>query len=292
MENHSSFEIKTPGGCIIENMIFEKSNAPIILVRGGGDLASGVALRLQRVGFRVLVTELPGPLVVRRLASFAQAVFDGHYLLEEVKGRLVSNAEGVLTAMNNGEVAVAIDPELHLSAGLGLFAVVDGRMLKDKTDANLAAAHRVIGLGPGFTVGQNCHAIIETNRGPFLGRVYWEGNAELNTGIPESVRGFDVERVLYAPDTGEVHEKAGIGEILEKGALIAEVNGAEVRAKFKGVLRGLIHDGLSVKQGMKIGDLDPRCDPRLCRLASDKALAIGGGVVEALLTMLQKESRS
>ncbi len=272
-------------------MIFERSNAPIILVRGGGDLASGAALRLQRVGFRVLVTELQGPLVVRRLASFAQAVFDGNYLLEEVRGTLVSNAEDALAAMNNGEVAVAIDPELHLIAGLNLFAVVDGRMLKDKTDGNLTA-HCVIGLGPGFTVGQNCHAVIETNRGPFLGRVYWEGNAEHDTGIPESVRGFNVERVLYAPETGVVHEKAGIGAILEKDALIAEVSGAEVRAKFKGVLRGLIHEGLSVRQGMKIGDLDPRCDPRLCRLASDKALAIGGGVVEAILTMLQKESSS
>lgn len=273
-------------------MIFERSNPPIVLVRGGGDLASGAALRLQRIGFRVLVTELPTPLVVRRLASFAQAVFDGNCLVEEVRGTLVSNTENALAAMENGEVAVAIDPELRLIAGLDLFAVVDGRMLKEQTDGNLAAAHRVIGLGPGFTVNQNCHAVIETNRGPFLGRVYWEGKAELNTGIPESVRGFNVERVLYAPDTGLVHEKARIGEILEKDALIAEVNGAEVRAKFKGVLRGLIHDGLSVRQGMKIGDLDPRCDPRLCRLVSDKALAIGGGVVEALLTMLQKESFS
>jgi xanthine dehydrogenase accessory factor len=141
----------------------------------------------------------------------------------------------------------------------------------------------VIGLGPGFVAGENCHAVIETNRGPFLGRVYWQGSAEADSGIPETVRGFTVERVLYAPTNGVLHAKVEIGEILDMGTPIAEINGQMVTAKFKGVLRGLIHDGLKVEKGTKIGDLDPRCDVRLCSLASDKALSIGGGVLEALL---------
>jgi len=270
-------------------MLFERNISPIILIRGGGDLASGAALRLHRAGFRVIITELPGPLVVRRLASFAQAVFDGACILEEVKGVLVSSHEEARNALDRGEVAVAIDPDLQMVKSLEVFAVVDGRMLKEKTDSDIAAFSHIIGLGPGFTVGQNCHAVIETNRGPFLGRVYWKGNAERDTGIPESVRGFDVERVLYSPDEGILREKASIGEVLEANDLIAEVDGAEVRAKFKGVLRGLIHDGLRVKKGMKIGDLDPRSDPRLCTLASDKALAIGGGVLEAVVIMLSEQ---
>jgi xanthine dehydrogenase accessory factor len=266
-------------------MLFDRTTSPIVLVRGGGDLASGAVLRLYRAGFRLVVTELPGPLVVRRMASFAQAVFDGSCNVEEVKGVLVDTAKETERVMTEGNVAVIIDPELQVLAGMDLFAVVDGRMLKAKTDGTMAAARRVIGLGPGFSVGKNCHAVVETNRGPFLGRVYWQGSAEQDTGIPESVRGFNVERVLYAPVEGILRERAAIGEIVESGAVIAEVNGMEVRAKFKGALRGLVHNGLAVKYGMKIGDLDPRCDTRLCSLASDKALSIGGGVLEAILAM-------
>ena len=158
-------------------MLFERSVSPIILIRGGGDLASGAALRLHRVGFRVIVTELPEPLVVRRMASFAQAVFDGTCVLEEAKGVLVSTPEEARSVLNRGEVAVAVDPDLRMVDDLDLFAVVDGRMLKAKTDNKAATLPRIIGLGPGFTVGRNCRAVIETNRGPFLGRVYWEGNA-------------------------------------------------------------------------------------------------------------------
>jgi xanthine dehydrogenase accessory factor len=259
------------------------STQPIVLIRGGGDLASGVALRLWRTGFKILVTELQAPLVVRRQASFAQAVFDGNTRVEEVQAQLTTTAIESLEVMKRGKVAVMVDAKAAAREEIYPYAIVDGRMTKKTPDLGVEAAPLVVGLGPGFIAGVNCHAVVETNRGPFLGRVYWQGSAEADSGIPETVRGFTVERVLYSPMSGLLHAKAEIGDILEPDAPIAEISGELVIAKFRGVLRGLIHEGLQVKQGMKIGDLDPRCDVRLCNLASDKALAIGGGVLEALL---------
>ena len=265
-------------------MVFYGNEAPIVLIRGGGDLASGVALRLHHAGFQVLITELPQPLVVRRLASFAQVVFDGYYQLEDVEGQLVADETSALAVMSADKVAVMVDPKAEIRGKLPLFALVDARMTKSAPEFGLDVAPRVIGLGPGFSAGVNCHAVVETNRGPYLGRVFWQGQAEPNSGVPESVRGFDVERVLYSPCDGVLLEQASIGDILEAGQPIAVVDGTLVTAKFKGVLRGLIHSGLQVKKGLKIGDLDPRCNTKICTLASDKALAIGGGVLEALLS--------
>lgn len=264
-------------------MIFNEQRKSIVIIRGGGDLASGVALRLHRVGFQVLVTELPEPLVVRRLASFAQAVFDGNCQVEEVHGQLVNSVDAAMNVMNFGQVAVMIDPLAEARKNLTLYGLVDGRMTKKAPDLGMDAAPIVVGLGPGFIAGVNCHAVVETNRGPFLGRVYWEGVAEPDSGLPETVKGFTGERVLYAPQEGFLRSVAEIGEVIDMGAIIAEIDGAPVYARFKGVVRGLIQTGLYVKKGMKIGDLDPRCDTRLCKIASEKALAIGGGVLEALL---------
>lgn len=271
-------------------MFIHEKEAPIILIRGGGDLASGVALRLVHAGFRVLITELPEPLVVRRLASFAEVVFSGHYCFEDVEGILVEDAAAALSVMQAGKIAVRVDSRAEIRQQIPIFALVDGRMTKAAPDLSLDAAPLVIGLGPGFTAGKDCHAVIETNRGPFLGRVYWQGQAESDSGVPESVQGFNVERVLYAPCDGVLQAKAAIGDILEEGQVIAEVNGQPIRARFKGVLRGLIYSGLCVKQGLKVGDLDPRCNANICTLASDKALAIGGGVLEALLSALKRNS--
>lgn len=265
-------------------MLFQGNHAPIVLIRGGGDLASGVALRLYHAGFRIVITELPEPLVVRRLASFAQVVFDGHYRLEDVEGQLVKDAASALTVLEAGKVAVIVDPTAEIRHQLQLFALVDGRMIKSAPELSKDAAARVIGLGPGFSAGLDCHAVIETNRGPYLGRVYWQGQTEPDSGVPESVKGFNVERVLYAPCAGVLIAHAKIGEILEPGQTIAEVDGSPVTAKYKGVLRGLIQSGLWVKKGLKVGDLDPRCNASICTLVSDKALAIGGGVLEAILS--------
>lgn len=261
----------------------------IILVRGGGDLASGVVLRLHRAGFRVIVAELAYPLVVRRKASFAQAIFEGTYQLEEVMAKRVERSEQVQAVLDSGYVAVIVDSSVDLRKTIPLLAIVDARMTKCAPDLGIDAAPITIGLGPGFEAGVNCTAVVETNRGPFLGRVYWQGRAEPNTGIPESVRGFNVERVLYAPCEGVLIAHKEIGDLVEENEVIAEIAGEPVRAKFKGILRGLIQSGMKVTQGLKIGDLDPRCDGRYYALASDKALAIGGGVLEALLVAWRKQ---
>jgi xanthine dehydrogenase accessory factor len=262
----------------------------ITLIRGGGDIASGVALRLHRAGLRVVVTELANPLVVRRMAAFAQAVYDGNFTLEGVTARLIPNLIQVTTVFEAGEIPILIDPDCklldNLMQGLSMgsqLILIDGRMTKRVPDLGIDAADLVIGLGPGFVAGENCHAAIETNRGHFMGRVLWQGSPEINTGIPEGVNGKLRERVLRAPASGVFETKRQICDRLIQGDLIAQVAGLPIHAPFSGVLRGLLYPGLTVSEGLKVGDLDPRDDPQLCSLVSDKSLAVGGGVLEAIL---------
>jgi xanthine dehydrogenase accessory factor len=256
----------------------------IVLIRGGGDLASGVALRLQRVGLRVVITELPQPLVVRRLASFAEAVYRGQFAVESVTARLASGAQEAMPILAGGEIAVLIDPFAECRHALQPTVIIDARMAKRSPELGIEAAPLVIGLGPGFVAGESCHAVIETMRGHTLGRVYWRGAAKPDSGIPESVSEHRAERVLRAPADGALHAHVEIGDHVEADDLIAEVDAHLVRAPFKGVLRGLLHPGLPVYRGLKIGDIDPRDDPSCCTTVSDKALAIGGGALEAILS--------
>lgn len=255
-----------------------------ILVRGGGDLASGAVLRLVRAGWQVLVTELAQPRAVRRTVSFAQAVFDGSVQVEEVTGLRVESMAAALQALAEGTVPVMVDPAAEALAGFQPQVLIDARMGKRPPELDLDDTCLMIGLGPGFTAGENCHAVIETNRGPDLGRVIWRGGAEPDTGVPERVGLYRTERVLRAPADGRLETVAQIGQVLPHGALIARVSGHGLAAPFAGVLRGLLQDGLPVRAGEKIGDLDPRGDPRLCYQVSDKALSVGGAVLEAILT--------
>lgn len=265
--------------------------ASIILIRGGGDLASGVALRLYKAGFRLLITELPQPLVVRRLVSFAEAVYASQANVEGVQAQLVQNISQAFSVMEAGQVPVLVDPGAQVlrsfhsnGSGPNLGVLIDARMTKRPPEIGLDSAPLVIGLGPGFVAGENCHAVIETNRGHLLGRVIWEGGPESDTGIPESVAQHRSDRVLRAPAAGVLKALAEIGDHLEPGQPVASVNGQMVLAPFRGVLRGLVHAGLNVRPGEKIGDVDPRDDPRFCTLVSDKSLAVGGGVLEAILS--------
>jgi len=256
----------------------------IILVRGGGDLASGVALRLFRSGLKTVVTEIPRPLAVRRLVSFAEAVYRGEISVEGVTARLATNAEEALGILNSGCIPVLVDPQAESRQVLKPAVLVDARMRKRPPELGREAAPLVIGLGPGFSAGENCHAVIETNRGHNLGRVIWQGPAEADTGQPEAVGRRQGERVLRAPADGVLETRAEIGQLLEPGEEIARVNGRAILAPFRGVLRGLLHPGLEVTAGLKVGDLDPRADPLYCTLVSDKSLAVGGGVLEAVLS--------
>jgi len=255
-----------------------------VWVRGGGDLATGVAYRLFRAGLNLLITEVPNPLAVRRLVSFSEAVYQGMVEIEGVQAVRVRDVNSVYKSWKARQIPVLIDPPGNIRLALQPQVLVDARMTKKPPDLGMDAAPLVIGLGPGFTAGENCHAVIETMRGHTLGRVLWEGSPRPDTGIPELVNGRGNERVLRAPIDGEINTIVTIGEHVKAGQMIAEVGGQPILAPFDGVLRGLLRAGNQVKKGLKVGDVDPRKDPEYCRMVSDKSLAIGGGVLEAILT--------
>jgi xanthine dehydrogenase accessory factor len=255
-----------------------------ILVRGGGDLASGVIFRCARAGWEVFVTELEQPLAVRRKVSFSQAVYDGIIEIEGLKAERADSYRQAEDIIKLGKIPVLVDPSCESRHELRPDIIIDARMTKRPPELPFPSAVFMIGLGPGFSAGVNCQAVIETIRGPFLGRVIWDGSAELNTGVPDTVGAYRDERVLRSPDDGRIFAIAQIGDQLKPGQLVALVAGKSIYSPFEGVLRGLIQDGLYVSKGMKVGDVDPRNDPRLCRLVSEKALAVGGGVLEAILS--------
>ena len=255
-----------------------------MLIRGGGDLASGVAARLHRAGLQVLITELPNPLVVRRLVAFAEAVYAGETTVGGITARLAENFVAAEEILGEGNIAVLVDRDIEILADFKPLILVDGRMRKEPPEVGMEAAPLVIGLGPGFSAGENCHAVVETMRGHNLGRVIWEGSAQADTGIPDAIGNTREERVLRAPADGGLAAHAAICDHVEKGDLIAVISEQAVVAPFIGVLRGLVHEGVEVKKGMKIGDVDPRDDPRYCTTISDKSLAVGGGVMEAVLS--------
>ena len=266
-------------------MLFEPY---LVCVRGGGDLATGVAYRLFRAGFPVVILELPQPLVIRRAVSFAQAVYAGEIQVEGVDARLSAGVAEAIALTKSGTIAVMVDSAGYAIPRLNPTVLVDARMLKASGgDTSPDQALLVVALGPGYTVGRDCHAVIETSRGHDLGRVLWQGRAAPDTGIPGSVKGRSGDRVLRAPTAGAVQSVVQIGDSVSSGQLIATVGGEPLRAPFAGVLRGLLHDGVPVPAGKKIGDVDPRGVRRHCFTISDKALAVGGGVVEAILSAPQ-----
>jgi len=265
----------------------------LILIRGGGDLASGVALRLIHSGLRVVITELPQPLAVRRTVSFAEAVYSGETTVEGVTGRVVNDPTDtfrILNILGKQQLPVLVDPLCTSARSLHPSVIVDARMTKRPPEPIGYVPQLYIGLGPGFSAGENCQVVVETRRSHTLGRVSWRGGTAPDTGQPDPVQGRQDERVLRAPADGELVASVQIGEHITAGQLIAEVAGQPITAAFDGLLRGLLHPGLTVTQGLKVGDLDPRDDPALCSLVSDKALAVGGGVLEAIL--LKPEVRS
>jgi xanthine dehydrogenase accessory factor len=231
-----------------------------------------------------VITELAQPRVVRRSVSFAEAVFGGQAEVEGIIAELLSDPQEIKTSLRAGIIPVLVDPDLVYLDSLLPEIVVDARMRKEPPTRGKELATLVIGLGPGFIAGDNCHAVVETNRGHDLGRVIWSGPPQADTGIPGEVQGVADERVLRAPVDGELVSGAAIGDRVKKGEVIALVEGQAVLAPFDGVLRGLINPGSPVEQGIKIGDVDPRDDPKLVNLVSDKSRAIGGGVLEAILS--------
>jgi len=259
----------------------------LVVIKGGGDLATGVAHRLHRAGMPVVVTELAQPTVIRRAVAVASAVYEGQVEVEGLVARLVGSDQEIHAALAESQVPVIVDPRGEVITRLHPTVVVDAIMAKRNTGTRIIVAPIVIGLGPGFTAGVDVHAVIETNRGHNLGRVILSGSAEPHTGVPGPTAGYTVERVLRAPCEGTFMGKRLIGDPVKAGEVVASVAGQPVTAKISGVLRGLLADGLSVKAGMKVGDVDPRGVREHCFTISDKARTIGGGVLEAVLYLLR-----
>jgi xanthine dehydrogenase accessory factor len=261
----------------------------VVVVRGGGDLASGVVFRLHKIGIKTIITELEKPLAVRRLVCFSEAVYDGEITIENITARCTSTYKEAISVFTNGEIPVIIDPECSIrnSKEFKIVSIIDARMTKREPDLGLDSAPLMIGLGPGFIAGVNCHAVIETNRGHYLGRVIWDGTAEPDTGIPGRIGNKQQERVIRAPIDGILIPHHQIGTRIKEGEILASVEGKTILAPYNGILRGLLRDGSLVFKGMKIGDLDPRDNPDIASHISEKSLAIGGGVIEALLTQIE-----
>ena len=260
----------------------------LVVVKGGGDLATGVAHRLHRVGMKVIVTELAQPTVIRRAVAFASAVFEGEVTVEGVVARRVEDATQAQALLPEGIIPVLVDPNASVVRELKPSVVVDAIIAKRNTGTKITDAPIVVALGPGFTAGLDAHAVIETNRGHHLGRVILAGSAEPHTGVPGPTAGFTAERVLRAPCAGTFTGQRRIGAPVVAGETVASVAGEPVVANISGVIRGLLADGLWVKAGKKVGDVDPRGVREHCFTISDKARAIGGGVLEAILYLLRR----
>lgn len=254
----------------------------LVLIRGAGDIATGIALRLYRSGMEVVMADLPKPTAIRRTVAFSQAILLGTATVEDVTARLaeVPQVPDILAA---GEIPVLADPECACRETLNPDVLVDAILAKKNLGTRITDAPAVIAVGPGFTAGVDCHAVVETMRGHYLGRVIWDGPAIPNTNIPGLIGGYAGERVLRAPQDGVFRQILDIGAQVQAGDIAGYVGSLPMTCTIGGILRGILPDGVPVHQGMKAGDVDPRCEPDHCRCASDKALAVGGGVLEAIL---------
>ena len=260
-----------------------KTSSLKVLIRGGGDLASGVAWRLHVAGFKVLVTEINRPMAVRRTVSFCEAVYDGQTEVEGVRALRTDDAHDVPAVWEKGWLPVMVDPDAESRHATRPHVLVDAILAKKNLGTTPGHAPLVIGLGPGFVVGKDVHYVVETNRGHRLGRLLTSGEAEPNTGIPGPVKGITTERVLRAPCDGPWESLKNIGDFLHKDDIVGRIESVPVRSAIEGVLRGLIRPGMPVTEGLKIGDVDPRIDQSACYTISDKSLAIAGGVLEGIL---------
>ncbi len=260
--------------------IFRKE---LCLIRGGGDLATGVIARLHHAGFPIVVTELAFPLAVRRSVAVGNVVYENPIQIENMRVHLCESEAEAISKSEEGIIAVLVDkgiPKINASI------IIDARLAKKNIDTAISDAHIVIGLGPGFVAGLDCHFVIETKRGHFLGRVIKDGKAIDNTGSPEPVEGKGDERVLRSPKHGKILWNVNIGDSIVKNQILGSIEEKTINAPFDGVVRGLIHPSVVTHQNMKIGDVDPR-QTENWRFISDKALSIGGGVLEAVFSCLK-----
>jgi len=264
-----------------------------VAIKGAGDLATGVIHRLARAGFSVMATELANPTVVRRTVAFAEAVTLGEMTVEEVTARRAASVEEIWAALVEGLVPIVVDPDGVLLKEMQPAVLVEATLSKYNSSVSINDAPIVLALGPGYEAGKDVHAVIETNRGHNLGRVYLHGCAEPDTGVPGAIGGYTIERLLRAPCAGILYGVRHIGDLVQAGETVAVINtgageAVPVTASIAGILRGLVRDGLPVSNGMKVGDIDPRAAREYCFTISDKSRSVAGGVLEAILYLLNR----
>ena len=254
----------------------------LVVIRGAGDIASGIALRLYRAGIRLVLTDLPNPTAVRRTVCFSEAIRLGEVQVEDVAGRLAHNSQEALELTKQGIVPVLADPEGACIAALKPDAVVDAILAKKNLGTHMDMAPAVIAVGPGFTAPVDCDAVVETMRGHFLGRVITQGSPQPNTGVPGIIAGYGKERVIHSPAAGVFRSDRAIGDIVSAGDVIGYAGDTPMCTQIDGCLRGLLANGVQVTEGFKCADVDPRGDASYINYISDKATSVGGGVLEAL----------
>jgi xanthine dehydrogenase accessory factor len=268
------------------NIAYNDIRQTIVLVRSGGDLASGIAVRLFRSGFKVCLVDTINPLAVRRTVSFCEAVYDGKKTIEGVTAIRINRPEEIDSVWEKEQIPILIDHANDTRHYLKPHVVVDAIVAKRNKGTQISDAPLVIGLGPGFTAGQDVHVVIETNRGHNMGRLIFEGTADPNTGVPGTIAGFSSERVFRAPCDGIFKLHKEIGEMVSKGEQVAHVANEPIHCEIDGIIRGILRDGTLVIRGMKAGDVDPRGDKNYCSTISDKARSLGGAVIETILLKL------
>lgn len=271
---------------------YSEDNGILVALKGAGDLATGVIHRLTRAGFAVMATELPQPTVLRRTIAFAEAVTLGQMTVEGLTAVRASSAEEIQEALARGFVPIVVDPDGTMLRQMQPRVLVEATLSKYNSGISPDDAPIVIALGPGYEAGKDVHAVIETNRGHNLGHVYLQGCAEPDTGVPGTIGGYGIERLLRAPRTGMLYGVRQIGDQVQVGEMVAVVNSDDgsmpITAAISGILRGLVRDGLHVSAGMKVGDIDPRAVREHCFTISDKSRAVGGGVLEAIMYLLRQ----
>jgi xanthine dehydrogenase accessory factor len=256
----------------------------VVLIRGGGEVASGVAHHLARAQYRVCLTEVPQPLAVSRGVAFSEAIYDGKKEIEGVVARHVTSFPGITKAWQEGEIAIIIDPEASIRSTLNPEVLVDAIMAKKNRGTRISHAPLVIGLGPGFKAGKDVHMVVETNNSQNLGKVILKGEAEKDTGAPIAIGGLTTERVLHSPKNGLFETDKKIGDSASAGEEIAAVAGQPVKAEIDGVIRALLRPGTKVAKGTKLGEIDPSGDREAAFVIRDRMKTIAEGVLAAILT--------
>ncbi|NLC64007.1 MAG: EF2563 family selenium-dependent molybdenum hydroxylase system protein [Thermoanaerobacterales bacterium] len=256
----------------------------IAIVRGGGDLATGIIYRLWKVGFKVLCLEVEKPLVIRRTVSAAQAIYEGSYTIEDMCVKHIDTVSQ-FTESQCKDPCIIIDPQGKSIPKLRPEIVIDAIMAKNNIGTHIKMADIVVGAGPGFYAGKDVHAVVETKRGHYLGRVIYDGCAMPNSGIPGIIMGYGKERVIYATSEGPFVPEKQIGDHVEADDIIGSIGEVKLRAPISGVIRGLIHESIYITKGLKMADIDPRGERDHCFTISDKALSVGGGVLEAVFCL-------